>query len=429
MENYREVTEWLFNQLPMYQRQGKAAYKDNLNNTYALDDYFGNPHHTFKSVHVAGTNGKGSVSHMIASVLQESGYRVGLYTSPHLKDFRERIKVNGQLVGETFVVDFVKDNKEIIEQLKPSFFELTVAMAFKYFADQKVDVAVIEVGMGGRLDSTNIITPEISVITNIGLDHIQFLGDTPEKIAIEKGGIIKPGVPVVVGEKQKKTEEVFRVMAKEKNSQITFAEDVYSVGYGMLTVHNTLSLNIKSGDEITYMNLEVDQPGLYQMKNVVTALVALEKIQKTFPITEKNIREGLKEVKTNTGLLGRWQMLSANPHIICDIAHNEDGLSYVAEQIRQTPHKKLHMVLGMVNDKRVDDILSFLPDQACYYFTKADIPRALDEQELMARGFKAGLKGMSYPTVKMALDAAKKRCQKDDLIFVGGSTFVVAEVV
>lgn len=429
MEKYKEVTEWLFSQLPMYQRQGKAAYKDNLDNTLALDAHFKHPHQSFKSIHVAGTNGKGSVSHMIASVLQEAGYKVGLYTSPHLKDFRERIRVNGQMVEKDFVVEFVGNNQDIIGQLQPSFFELTVAMAFQYFAHRKIDVAVIEVGMGGRLDSTNIIKPEISVITNIGLDHTQFLGDSLEKIAVEKGGIIKSKVPVVIGEKQKETEKVFRRLASEKNSEIVFAEEKYSVDYGMLTIDHTLSLNIKSGDDIIYRNLEVDQPGLYQMKNTVTALVALEKVQETFSIGENNIRKGLKKVKANTGLLGRWQVLSADPFIICDIAHNEDGLSFVVEQLRQTPHKKLHIVLGMVNDKKADDILSFLPDHAYYYFTRAAIPRALDEQELMAKGFKAGLKGMSYPTVKMALEAAKKRYRKDDLIFVGGSTFVVAEVL
>ncbi|HAF28969.1 MAG TPA: dihydrofolate synthase [Bacteroidales bacterium] len=428
--NYQETLNWLFDQLPMYQRQGKAAYKANLDNTLDLDKYFNHPHRKFRSIHVAGTNGKGSVSHMLASVLQESGYKVGLYTSPHLKDFRERIRVNGKMVSEDFVVHFVEDHHKKFEEIKPSFFEMTVAMAFDYFEKENIDVAVVEVGMGGRLDSTNIIQPDLSIITNIGLDHTAFLGNSLAEIAIEKAGIIKKNIPVIVGETQEETKQVFKKVAEDRQAEIYFADQYYSIDYEMLSVDNKQVFNVKNDSGICYLDLKLDLLGKYQARNVLTVLRSIDLlIQLAYVIDRKNIYAALESVINNTGLLGRWQILGVNPTIICDTGHNLEGMTYVIDQIKQTPYKNLHLVFGVVDDKNIDKILEILPQKAHYYFTKADIPRALNQNLLKEKANKYGLMGESYEKVEEALQNAKKNATHNDLIFIGGSTFVVAEVV
>ena len=428
--DYQKTIEFLFNSLPMFQRQGKAAYKANLDNTITLDNYLNNPHKNFKSIHIAGTNGKGSTSHILASILQSSGYNVGLYTSPHLKDFRERIKINGKEITKTYVVDFVNKNKGFFNDLKPSFFEMTVALAFKYFADNEIDIAVIEVGMGGRLDSTNIINPLVSVITNISKDHTQFLGDTIEKIAIEKAGVIKENTPVVIGQSTPETKKVFIDKSQEKKSEIYFAEEEFKIDYSMQTIDEKQSFNVYKKDELVFSNLKIDLLGLYQKYNLITALKTIEVlILENINISEKAIYEGAKNVKENTGLKGRWQILGRNPRIICDTGHNEAGIKEILEQIKNTAYKKLHFVIGVVNDKNIDKILSLLPKDAEYYFTKASIPRALDEKILMKEAKKYNLIGKTYSKVSDALNAAKINTEENDFIFVGGSTFVVAEVV
>ncbi|RLD60546.1 MAG: bifunctional folylpolyglutamate synthase/dihydrofolate synthase [Bacteroidetes bacterium] len=427
---YKKTLDFLFSQLPMYQRIGKAAYKADLNNTLSLDKYFDYPHKKFKSIHVAGTNGKGSVSHCLAAILQTAGYKVGLYTSPHLKDFRERIKINGNKISKKNVVDFVENNKDIIEKIKPSFFEITVAMAFDYFANENVDIAVIEVGMGGRLDSTNIISPIASIITNISLDHTQFLGDTIEKIAYEKAGIIKQNIPVVIGETQELTKPVFIKKANDVNTKIYFADNKYSVDYSMQSTDNKQIINVLKNNELIYKNLKIDLLGLYQKKNLITVLQAVDIIkEKGINIETENIYDGLKNASTITGLLGRWQILGNNPLIVCDTGHNVDGIKNVVAQIKNTAYKKLHFVIGFVNDKNIDKVLSLLPKDATYYFTRASIPRALDENILTEKALANELHGTTYHTVEDALNAAKNNSDKDDLIFIGGSNFVVAEVV
>lgn len=407
MKTYHEILEWLFAQLPMYQKQGASAYRKDLTNTILLSDYLGNPEKEIKTIHIAGTNGKGSTSSMIASVLQEAGYKVGLYTSPHLKDFRERIKINGEEISEKFVCDFVLEHKSFFEKNNLSFFEMTVGLAFDYFKKQKVDVAVIEVGMGGRLDSTNIITPLISVITNIGLDHTQFLGNTLSEIASEKAGIIKPNIPVVIGEYTKKTKAVFKKKAKETKSKIYFASDL-------------IAKTQKS-----------DLIGKYQEKNKKTALQTLTilKEKNLFEISDENIKNGFQNVVKNTGLLGRWQILQENPKIICDSAHNKHGLDIVLSEIQKEKFKQLHIVFGAVNDKDLDSVLPLFPKNATYYFCKPDVPRGLETDILQQKASEFFLFGQSYPSVKNALENAKKNASPNDLIFVGGSTFVVAEVV
>ncbi|MCK5029181.1 MAG: bifunctional folylpolyglutamate synthase/dihydrofolate synthase [Bacteroidales bacterium] len=428
--NYQETLSWLFSQLPMYQRQGKAAYKADLKNTLELDQYFNHPHRKFKSIHIAGTNGKGSVSHMLASVLQESGYKVGLYTSPHLKDFRERIRINGEMVSENFVVDFVESHQAKFEEIKPSFFEMTVAMAFDYFAKEKIDIAVIETGMGGRLDSTNIVSPDLSVITNIGLDHTAFLGNSIPEVAIEKAGIIKKGVPVIIGEFQEETKSVFEDFASKKKSKIYYADQYYKSDYSMLTIDNKQLFNIKHKDNIEYGDLILDLTGFYQKKNLITALRTIDLLNELeYKIEESQIYKGLANVVNNTGLKGRWQILSYNPTIVCDTGHNLEGMTLVLDQIKQTPFEKLHIVFGVVDDKNIEKLLTILPKDAEYYFTKADIPRALDQNILREKANKAGLKGKSFVKVKDALNNAKKNAGVNDLIFIGGSTFVVAEVI
>ncbi|MEZ4793219.1 MAG: folylpolyglutamate synthase/dihydrofolate synthase family protein [Gelidibacter sp.] len=403
---YQDIVNWMFQQLPMYQNQGKSAYKANLDNTLHLADYLNHPENKFKSIHVAGTNGKGSTSHMLASVFQEAGYKVALYTSPHLKDFRERIKINGSEISKEFVVDFIEKHRSFFETHSLSFFEMTVGMAFDYFYKEVVDIAIIEVGMGGRLDSTNIITPEVAVITNIGLDHTQFLGTTLEAIAKEKGGIIKPNIPVVIGETQFETQEVFKELAKINQSKIHFADQEISGAY------------------------ESDLKGYYQKKNIKTVLQTLEIIEKKgFVVSEENIKNGLLHVMENTGLKGRWQILQEQPKIICDTAHNREGLQYIMSQLKDEDYKQLHMVFGVVDDKDIASILPILPQKAIYYFCKPNISRGLDARTLRHQFMLNGFTGKSYSSVKEAFNAAKRDASKSDLIYVGGSTFVVAEIV
>ena len=427
---YQQTLDFLFSQLPMYQRVGKAAYKADLKNTLALDEYFGHPHKNFKTIHVAGTNGKGSLSHMLTSVLMEAGYKVGLYTSPHLIDFRERIRINGKMVSEQFVVDFVQDNKKIFEEIKPSFFEMTVAMAFDFFAKQKVDIAVVEVGLGGRLDSTNIITPELSVITNISLDHTDLLGDTIEKIAFEKAGIIKKGIPVVVSQTQAETEQVFIEKAKEVCAPIVFADKIRRVTNSSTNSNGEKMFSVEVIEDDSVEEFTLDLLGNYQQKNIVGVLAATDILcEKGYSISSENIRNGLSKASVNTGLLGRWQKLSESPLIICDTGHNVDGISSIVKQIEATPFEKLHMVIGFVNDKNIDGILQLLPKNAEYYFTKASIPRAMDEKQLAQRAKHYGLTGESFSNVKSAIEFSKTKSNPNDLIFIGGSTFVVADAL
>ncbi len=427
---YKEVLDFLFSQLPMYQRTGAVAYKANLDNTHKLDAHFNHPHTKFKTIHIAGTNGKGSVSHGVASVLQQAGYKVGLYTSPHLKDFRERIKINGICIPEDEVVDFVEKHQSIIKQIQPSFFEMTVAMAFHHFENQKVDVAVIEVGLGGRLDSTNIIMPQCSVITNIGLDHTALLGDTIEKITIEKAGVIKAGIPVVIGETHETTKLIFDKIAQDNAASIFYADKEYSIPVAMNGVDANQILQIYKDNVSHYPDLKLDLLGKYQQKNIKTILKTVDVLNEgNFEIGRKDIYAGISNVVANTGLMGRWQILGANPAIICDTGHNAEGVAELVAQIAQIPFKRLHMVWGMVNDKDIDKVLQILPKDAEYYFAKADIPRGLYAEKLKSEAQKQGLKGDYYPSVAEALRKAKKNAGSNDLIFIGGSTFIVAEVL
>ncbi len=423
--NYQETLNWLFSQLPMYQREGQAAYKANLDNTLALDEYFKHPHTHFKTIHVAGTNGKGSVSHMLASILQEAGYKTGLYTSPHLKDFRERIKINGEMVSEQYVIDFVEDNKDLFASIHPSFFEMTVAMAFKYFADQQVDIAVIEVGLGGRLDSTNIITPLASVITNISFDHMALLGNTLEKIAGEKAGIIKSGIPAIVGARDKEYDYVFEERAASVNTTLSFAGEQWKVEKNP---EGNYHLKRSSGEE--FCNLSCELKGDYQRKNIPTVLETIPALRAAgLQITDEQVRTGISRVITNTGLHGRWQTLAQSPLTICDTGHNIDGITEIVQQLQKCQYERLHFVIGMVNDKDVDHVLCILPKDAIYYFTKASIPRAMNEEILAEKARTAGLHGTCYPTVATAYEAARQNATKQDMIYIGGSTFVVAEVL
>ncbi len=402
---YQETTNWLFNQLPMYQLQGASAYKKDLTNTLLLAKHLNNPEKNLKCIHVAGTNGKGSTSHLLASVYQEAGYTVGLYTSPHLKDFRERIKVNGIEISEDFVVDFVDKNKLFFEENDLSFFEMSVGLAFEYFIKEKTDINIIEVGMGGRLDSTNIITPLISVITNIGLDHTQFLGTTLEAIAFEKAGIIKAGIPVVIGEYTSETKKVFIKKANETNSEIFFASDLIDETYPSELMGN------------------------YQIANKKTALQTIKVLQNQYPVKEETIKIGFLNVVKNTGLLGRWQKLNENPKVICDTAHNSHGLKIVLNQIKKEKFNDLHIVLGVVNDKDLDTILPLFPKKAIYYFCKPNIPRGLDAKILKQKAEEYQLIGNLYNSVSNAYKDAIKNASKNDFIYIGGSTFVVAEIL
>ncbi len=430
--DYSDTLEFLFSRLPMFQRIGPAAYKDNLDNTILLDNYFGNPHRKFKTVHVAGTNGKGSVSHMLAAILQSAGYRTGLYTSPHLKDFRERIRVNGEMISTEEVVEWVENyriNNELWN-IEPSFFELTVAMAFDYFAKVEVDIAVVEVGLGGRLDSTNIITPELSIITNIGLDHIALLGDTMEKIAAEKAGIIKAGIPVIIGTTQPETKSVFDEISALKLAPLFFADQDYTVVYGLADLEGNQLLSVEKNGQKLFQQLKLDLKGFYQRKNLPAVLKAVELLQQMgWKINEENLLHGLANAKRMTGLQGRWQILGYNPLLVCDTAHNAEGLTEVISQFNQTPHENLHIVFGLVNDKDAGKMLRLLPHDAVYYFTQADIPRAMGEKELARLAAEYGLTGTAYSSVSRAFDAARSKAGKNDLVFVGGSTFVVAEIL
>ena len=408
--NYQDTLEYLYNSAPMFQQVGAGAYKEGLENTRALDAHFRHPHEHFHSLHIAGTNGKGSCSHTLAAILQSAGYRVGLYTSPHLVDFRERIRVNGQPISEDYVIRFVEEERAFFEPLSPSFFELTTAMAFKYFADEKVDVAVVEVGLGGRLDCTNIIHPDLCIITNISLDHTQFLGHTLAQIAGEKAGIIKPGIPVVIGETTPETRPVFCQKAQEEGAPIHWAEE--------------------EGHENDYPGLSFELKGLYQEKNRRTLLTALPILKEIgYRLTENDIRQGFAHVVELTGLMGRWQKLQDSPTLICDTGHNTGGIAYIAQQLRAQPCHRLHIVLGMVNDKDIRGVLALLPHEADYYFTQACVKRALPADELARLGTEAGLKGEAFANVPAAVRAAQKRSLPEDFIFVGGSTFVVADLL
>jgi len=404
--NYQETTNWMFNQLPMYQLQGASAYKEDLTNIKLLAEHLGNPHNQLKCIHVAGTNGKGSTSHILASVLQEAGYKVGLYTSPHLKDFRERIKINGNEISEDFVVEFIAKHKDFFEANDMSFFEMSVGLAFDYFISEKVDIAIIEVGLGGRLDATNIITPLISVITNIDLDHTQFLGNTPAAIAGEKAGIIKPNVPVVIGEYTPETQPVFLAKAAENKAPVYFASDLISEVFPS------------------------DLIGDYQFHNkkTVQQTIAVLNSQNEFKVSDENLKKGLLNVSKNTGLQGRWQQLGVNPKIICDTAHNKHGLAIVMNQIQKETYENLHIVLGVVNDKDLDSILPLFPKKARYYFCRPDSLRGLPTEVLKETAEKYNLIGEKYDSVIDAFSTAKKNASQNDFIYVGGSTFVVAEL-
>ena len=428
MPTYQETIDYLFSRLPMFSRIGAAAYKADLTNTIKLCEFIGNPHLRFKSIHIAGTNGKGSVSHMLAAILQTAGYKTGLYTSPHLKDFRERIKINGEMVSEDFVTGFTERIKPLITEIEPSFFEITVAMAFSWFALQKVDVAVIEVGLGGRLDSTNIITPELSVITNISYDHMNMLGNTLQQIAGEKAGIIKKGIPVVVGETVPETKLVFVQKAKDNEAEIYFANEKKWVADWTQEKHDLIATIVDNHTD-ERKDYTLDLGGLYQTKNLLTVLEAVDVLVKQkWQINEKHIEKALKEVKKLTGLHGRWEVVHQNPYTVFDVGHNEDGIKQINEQLEHCDFQKLHIVTGMVKDKEVSKILSLFPKYATYYFTKAQIPRALPEHELAEKAKEIGLAGQPFATVNQALQQAIDHAHKEDMILVCGSVFVVGEV-
>ncbi|MFS4417692.1 bifunctional folylpolyglutamate synthase/dihydrofolate synthase [Maribacter sp. 2307ULW6-5] len=401
---YEQTLQWMFGQLPMYQREGKRAYNAKMDGIKHFAQHLGHPETGFKSIHVAGTNGKGSSSHMLASILQEAGYRVGLYTSPHLKDFRERIRINGNKVPEAFVCRFIFENKTFLEAHQLSFFEMTVGMAFSYFAVEQVDVAVVEVGLGGRLDSTNIISPEVSLITNIGYDHMDMLGNTLPEIAFEKAGIIKPGVPVVISQRQEETTPVFERVAKERGSPLFFADGLKLTNYPSSLL------------------------GHYQKRNSLGVLAVLDKLPQ-FPVSEEDKKRGLLRVQENTGLLGRWQVLGQRPLTICDTAHNRDGLALVVKQVQQQRYQHLHVVLGVVRDKDLAPLLALLPQEARYYFCSPAVPRGKPAEALAEAAGQFGLLGHIYASVHEAYEAAQKAAATNDLVFVGGSTFTVAEVV
>lgn len=427
--NYAETLNYLFSQLPMYQRQGAAAFKKDLTNTLALCELLGNPQHEFKSIHIAGTNGKGSVSHMLASVFQEAGYKTGLYTSPHLKDFRERIKINGEMIPEHQVIDFVQKFKDDFEQIKPSFFEMTVALAFDHFAKEKVDIAIIETGLGGRLDSTNVITPELSVITNIGYDHQQFLGDTLPEIAGEKAGIIKAEIPVIIGEFQQEIADVFEKKASQLNSRLRFANREWEIRKQELD-EDKLLLQLRHYDR-TELELESQLSGPHQAKNLITALEAVRTLSDAgWNITKEHFKIGIKKVVTNTGLKGRWQVLHRAPLVIADTGHNAEGIEPNLKRLlwNREP-EQLHFVWGMVNDKDVTKTLQMLPKGSAYYFCRPDVPRGLEVAVLSKKAEELGLRYIPFPSVAEALKAALGLARPKDIIYVGGSTFVVAEVV
>ena len=426
---YSETLEWMFNKLPVYQFIGASAYKPDLSNTTQLLQLLDNPHHTFKSVHVAGTNGKGSVSHMLASVFQEAGYKTGLFTSPHLRDFRERIRINGEMIPEENVTQFIDTYKDKFLQMELSFFEMTVGMAFDYFAKEDIDIAIVEVGMGGRLDSTNLITPELSVITNIDFDHMKFLGDTRAKIAHEKAGIIKPGIPVVIGETHPETEQVFIDKAKECNSPIYFADQIFDCDKIHIESNIEQQFDVWKNSELYLEALEIPLMGNYQQKNLATVMCAIDLLRDKFNLSEDDIRDGIAKVIRNTHLMGRWQILCKDPLAIADTGHNVAGITEVVRQLAEMEYGKLHFVIGMVNDKDIDSVLQLLPHNAEYYFCKADIPRGLDANILAEKAFELGLRGQVFESVNHAYRSAMNNARFGDVVFVGGSNFTVAEVV
>ncbi|MDG2081613.1 MAG: bifunctional folylpolyglutamate synthase/dihydrofolate synthase [Bacteroidales bacterium] len=429
--NYKETLSWLFSHIPMFQRVGDPAYKADLVNTKAILSALGNPQNGFKAIHIAGTNGKGSVSHIISSILQEAGYKTGLYTSPHLKDFRERIKINGELISENNVTEFITANKPLFENQKSSFFEMTVGMAFDHFNKENVEIAVIETGMGGRFDSTNLCNPILSIITNIGFDHTKFLGNTLEKIAFEKAGIIKDNIPVIIGKHQSETDNIFLVTANDHKSKLEFAENIVDIRSINANDNTNLSYDIWKGDNNVINNLSSPLSGLYQNENITTALASIFTLNDAgiFYMEEEHIRNGIENSIKNTGFYGRWQTINTNPLVICDAGHNIDGIKSIINQFRDMLYNQLHFVIGMVADKDTFEILNLLPKNGLYYYCKPNIPRGLDEKSLADVAFKAGLNGKTYTSVTQALNSAKNNASVDDLIFVGGSTFVVAEVI
>ena len=428
MNAYNEAIEYLYTRLPMFTRDGASAFKKDLDNTIKLCAALDNPQRKFKTLHIAGTNGKGSTSHMLAAILAEAGYKTGLYTSPHLLDFRERIRVNGQLCEKEFVVDFVNTHRELIEEVSPSFFEITVAMAFDYFEKNKVDIAVIEVGLGGRLDSTNIIQPLLSVITNIGFDHMNLLGNTLAEIAAEKAGIIKRNTPVVISEYAEETAAVFLDKAAIEHAPIQFASDNYETKMlGVDQDYLTVQATDTAGHSADY---QMDLKGSYQVKNLAGVLLAVDELrQQGFEISDQHVHQALKNVQATTGIQGRWQQLSKDPFIICDTGHNEDGIHEVLKNLATTAYDKLHFVIGAMRDKDLSHMLPYLPKDATYYFSAPDMPRAMPSEELRKEAMEFGLTGLDYASVGAAFDAAKEAYQQGNLIFVGGSNFVVAEVL
>ena len=427
--NYAETTNWMFNKFPMYQKIGAKAYKPDLGNITELLDFLGNPQNSFKTVHVAGTNGKGTVSHTLASIFQECGYKTGLYTSPHLLDFRERIRINGQMIPEQNVIDFIGDNKAKFEEMQLSFFEMATGMAFDYFAKEKVDIAIIEVGLGGRLDSTNVIKPELSVITNISLDHVCMLGNTLAEIAVEKAGIIKPNTPVVIGETQPETKDVFIKKAEECKAPIYFADQIIDCDKVHIESLDYQKFDIWKNNELYIEAVEFPLLGYYQKKNLATAICAVEILKEKFNIDNKDIVNGLEFVVKNTNLMGRWQILSRQPLVIADTGHNVGGIKEIVMQLSDMTFRKLHFVLGCVNDKDIDGILHLLPHYAEYYFCKADIPRGLDANILAEKALEAGLRGNVYESVQQAYNSALNNARFEDIVFIGGSNFTVAEVI
>ncbi len=427
--NYAETTNWMFNKFPMYQKIGAKAYKPDLGNITELLDFLGNPQNNFKTIHVAGTNGKGTVSHTLASIFQECGYKTGLYTSPHLLDYRERIRINGQMIPEQNVIEFIGDNKEKFEEMQLSFFEMATGMAFDYFSKEKVDIAIIEVGLGGRLDSTNIINPELSIITNISLDHVAMLGNTLAEIAAEKAGIIKPNTPVVIGETQPETKDVFISKAKECKAPIFFADQLIDCDKIHIESLDYQKFDIWKNNELYIEAVEFPLLGYYQKKNLATVICAVEQLKNRFKIDQKDVVNGLEFVVKNTNLMGRWQILGRQPLVIADTGHNVGGVKEIAMQLSDMTFRKLHFVLGCVNDKDIDGILHLLPHYADYYFCKADIPRGLDANILAAKALEAGLRGNVYESVQQAYNSALNNAHFDDVVFIGGSNFTVAEVV
>ncbi len=429
--NYAQTLEYLYSQLPMYHRTGAAAYKANLDNTLALDTLLQKPHEHFKTIHVGGTNGKGSVSHMLAAVLQQSGYKTGLFTSPHLKDFRERIKVNGRMIPKKYVTGFVLKHQRIFDKIKPSFFEWTTALAFDYFRNRKIDIGVIEVGLGGRLDSTNIIHPVLSVITNVSFDHTDLLGNTLKKIAAEKAGIIKAGVPVVIGETRTETKSVFKDTAQKAGSIIYFADQNYSARLktDFKVQPGNLTVDILRKKKTHSRNVVCGLTGKYQLKNLVTFFQCIEVLKNLYDISENSIFYSLRNVTKLTGIRGRWQIISKAPLTICDTAHNEAGIEEVMQQLQKIKYKKLHIVFGVAGDKDLSGILNQLPGKAIYYFCKANIPRGMEAEKLVLEAGNAGLFGRAYSSVKEAYSSARLNSTLKDVIFIGGSTFIVGEVL